>query len=290
MNLLESLKDINPSFKELIVQEIKNLERETIAYKCFGTEGSGNVFCGGTANDQDTAIRIAVAEAFERSYLNIIAADPIAKSEFDLVNFPSSSGFAAGFDLDTTRFRAICEGVERWAWSKWIDDKLFIAPMEKSPPLSKLGIYLQQSFEQVFWYKKDFKLKVSNDESLNLQLVIFLGCKDEGIYPGSRVSTSHDNLLDHPIIEAHRNLTNAELNKSENKTFNDIIEQRTHYFATNKLHALKQMAESIKTDWPQPEIALLKRFDNTAPGVFLFRCLLKDFTGWHLGPIDRFIY
>lgn len=290
MNLLDELKKLNPDIFEFIHQDILDHNGINIGSRCYGMTNKGEALSGGTASNKETSLRISVAEAFERSLFYKLNEQEKLKHEFDLINFPSTSGFAAGFDDKSTRFRAICEGVERWAWSKWIDEHYKIAEYKPDKPFSKLTLHLQNDFLETRWFKKDFEIVISPKEKLNLSLVIFLGMTENGIFPGSRVSTELDDLNEHPVIEAHRNLINFKLDQKNPKDSNDIIEKRTMFFGDHKDIALEQIAKSTLIDWPKPELHLLKKFDTNISELFLYRCLLKDFIGWHEGDIERFVY
>lgn len=233
---------------------------------------------------------MAVAEAFERSFFYKIICDEKLKMELDLVNYPSTSGFAAGFDETSTRFRAICEGVERWAWSKWIDEHFKIEEDIGKKLNSKLTAHLLNDFTDCKWFRKDFFVEVSPAEKIKLSLVIFLGLTNDGIFPGSRVSTKIDNLYEHPVIEAHRNLINSKLRDQNTRGTGDIIEQRVFYFAKNKKLALEQIAMASKQNWPELQLSLLKNIQTNIPEIFLYRCLFKNFIGWHEGARERFVY
>lgn len=290
MNLLEELKNLNPEILEFIHQDILDHDGNTIGSRCYGMTSSGDVLSGGTASTKENALRIAVAEAFERSlFCKIIEQDNL-KYDFNLINFPSTSGFAAGFDDSSTRFRAICEGVERWAWSKWIDQHFQIEKDTNEKKLSKLSSHLEKDFLECRWFKKDFEVEISPKDKMNLSLVIFLGLTEDGIFPGSRVSTDQDDLYEHPIIEAHRNLINFKLHKIKPMQKMDIIEQRTMHFGNNKTNALSQIEKAIRIDWPKIELQILRKYETNIPDLFLYRCLFKDFIGWHAGDVDRFVY
>jgi hypothetical protein len=120
--------------------------------------------------------------------------------------------------------------------------------------------------------------------------VIFLGLTNNGIFPGSRVSTDSDDLYEHPVIEAHRNLINFKLNNESANSSGDIIEQRSMYFGQNKKLALEQIEAASEKIWPEPHLSLLKKFETNIPELFLYRCLFKDFIGWHEGTKERFVY
>ena len=289
MDLLEELRKLNPTIKEFVKQEIVDENKSTLGFRCYGVDETGT-FSGGTAQDENTALRIAVAESFERSLFRSINQNESLKKEFLLEDYPSTSGFAAGFDKKSTRFRAICEGLERWIWSKWIDENYKIEETKVNSNLPPLSQHLLKDFDEALWLKKDFELQISKDEKLTLSIVIFLGMTENGIFPGSRVSTLKDELYEHPIIEAHRNLINFKIFEKENHELRDIIEKQAMFFGQNKAIALSQIDTSYKLNWPTPELLLLKEFDSKIPGVFLQRCLMKDFLGWDKGPTSRFVY
>jgi len=290
MTLLEHLQAINPNFLKFVIQDIQDANALSIGVRCFGIEKDGTTFSGGTASTSEIAKRIAIAEAFERSLIDVVAKDEKLSKKFNMAYFPSSSGFASGFDRASTRFRAICEGLERWVWSKWIDEQYRLSPHPKNEViLNPLAAHLSSSFDEVFWYSKNFLLPITLEENLPLTIIIFLGCKDNGIYPGSRVSRSTDDLYTHPIIEAQRNYSNTQLNKVALPD-DDIIKKRTFYFANNKKQAFEQILKANIDSWPEPKLRLLEELDTNITEVFLYRCLLENFMGWHLGPVNRFVY
>ena len=204
-------------------------------------------------------------------------------------DFPSSSGFAAGFDNDSTKFRAICEGLERWAWSKWIDENYQIDIVQPLMKLNTLTMKMLSEFSDTLWLRKDFEITIDN-KKMNLSLSIFLGFTEHGIFPGSRVSTINDDLFEHPVIEAHRNFLNSKLKSVSTIQSIDIIHKRLMYFSNHQQEALSQIRNAKRTSWPNPELCLLKNLETNIPGVFLWRCLFKNFIGWHLGNEDRFVY
>lgn len=288
--MLEELKKINSNIVEFIQQDIVDITGNIIGSRCYGINTKGESFSGGTAVNKETALRIAIAETFERSLFYQIASNEELKREFDLINYPSTSGFAAGFNEQPARFRAICEGVERWAWSKWIDEHFKIEEDLGDKKFSKLTDHLLNDFNEIRWFRKEFDIELSTNEKIKLSLVIFLGLTDDGVFPGSRVSTDTDDLYEHPVIEAHRNFINFKLNSESIKCNGDVIEQRTMFFGKNRKLALRQIEAATKNIWPQPKLSLLKKFETNIPEVFLYRCLFKDFIGWHEGPKERFVY
>lgn len=294
MTLLEHLQNLNPEFSKFLIQEIKNSEGVTVGDRCHALDKNGTTFAGGTGATNDLAKRIAIAEVFERSFVRKIANDVELSKKFNMMKFPSSSGFAAGFENNSTKFRSICEGLERWIWSKWIDDNFYIEELLKERVLlSPLAKHLSSCFDEVFWYSKSFLISDHFTYPMALKIVIFLGCKDDGIYAGSRVSTENDDLFSHPIIEAQRNYQNFSLHQKGLSTQYDqdyIIKKRALYFGSHKGEALEQVARSFKRDWPTPKFSLLEEYNTEISNLFLYRCLFEDFMGWHLGPVDRFVY
>src|SRR5690606_24110979 len=255
----------------------------------FAQDKTSFTFSGGTSSNLEAAKRIAVAEAFERSLLSEIAKDSNSRKDFLIEENPSSSGFAAGFKQENTEFRALCEGLECWAWSKWIDDGYKVLRVNKPEKLTKLTKYLLSPFKENLWFSKSFQIMFKNN-ILNLNFVVFLGCSENGIFSGSRVSTSMDELWEHPVIEAYRNYKNFLLYSQAKFPLTDIIQKRVIYFAKNKQCAIDQINRASREDWPQPEILLLKDYRTNHPEVFLTRCLMKNFLSWNLGDVSRFVY
>lgn len=291
MSLLDHLKAINPSIEKFYSQDILASTGKKIGSKFICATKDESIISGGTATSEELAKRIAVAEAFERSYLEIIKKDQGLRNKFAWEKFPSSSGFAAGFDRQSTRYRAICEGLERWAWSQWIDKKSFLPTLNpKNLNLNPLAQELLRPFNETFWFKKNFQLSISKEENLDLSFVVFLGCFTDGVCAGSRVSTESDDLFSHPIIEANRNFHNFQIYKKNPFELKDIIEKRAYFFAENKNSAFDQINHATNENWGTPQIFLLEEFTTGNPQVFLYRCLLEDFIGWHLGSVERFVY
>lgn len=288
-NLLNHLQGIFPEFKRIDLKEI-TWQDSTIGFNAVTRDDNNYVISGGTAQTKELAIRVAISEAFERLLVKKIYKNDIDRNTFLLNEFPSTSGFAAGFNKETTRFRAICEGLERWAWSKWIDNQFKIDQISEPASLTILSKYLLKEFNECYWFQKNFSLTIAENEVMDMVLVIFLGCTDLGIFPGSRVSTSIDNIFEHPIIEASRNMENFMRHQAEGIIIDNIIKERTIFYGLNKSIALEQIAKANKNNWPQPEITLLKEYNTNHPELFLYRCLMKDFIGWHEGDVTRFVY
>lgn len=286
--MLDYLLRLNVNFNEFKTQKIIT-QSELIGFHCFGIEKSGETFSGGTSADLTTAKRIAVAESFERSFLKVISSDNDLRIKFNFDYHPTSSGFAAGFDREQTSFRSICEAIECWAWSKWIDENFKLTEKNAPKELTKLSLHFLKDFDSFKWYEKDFRILI-NEEFLELKFIVFLGMKDNGIYPGSRVSTKYDNLYEHPIIEAYRNYKNALIFQQSQFKLSDIIQERVIHFSQNKHNALEQIKMSSRMDWPSPQIKLLENFKTEHPNIYLYRCLLEDFIGWHEGDVTRFVY
>jgi len=288
-DLFNYLQRINLNIHNLSISEIKSVET-VHGYQCNVNNKDGSVLAGGTSKDKNIAIRIAIAEAFERLLALSIHRNEVLRDEFLLQHFPSSSGFAAGFDNNKTKFRAICEGLERWVWSKWIDEGFKLERFIPKKSFSNLANFLIQSFNETYWFEKKFDIKIEESKAIELKIVIFLGCTEEGVFPGSRVSTEADDLFEHSIIEAHRNFTNYHLHLESPLTLQDIIQERVIFYGSNKKLAFEQIDRATNIDWPEAKIRILKSLTTDHPNLFLYRCLFEDFIGWHEGDVTRFVY
>lgn len=290
-NLLESLLTIDNRFGGITEQSIVNAENEIVGWNYFVNDKEGKPISGGTSSSKETALRIGVAEAFERGLARKCWASEKLKKDFFLEEFQSTCGFAAGFDDNSTRFRAICEGLERWAWSQWIDYNCHLPETAIPRNLNPLSKHLLNQFQSCRFYAKDLQLKVE-EKTIDLRFSLFLGFNEHGVFPGSRVTTAIDDPWEHALIEAYRNLKNYNFFKScpENLDQENIIALRSHFFAKNKDVALGQISNATKATWNEPEVLILKRMETEIPEVFLWRCLLKDFVSWDIGDEQRFVY
>ncbi len=256
--------------------------------------GSGEIIASGCGELKETALRICIAEAFERGLVMKINLDSKMKEAFHIDRNPTTCGFAAGFESEKTKYRAVAEGLERWAWSQWIDKKcaLELSSLDKNK-LNNLSKIFLSGFIDFNCYKKVFDLTIDGTNQ-NFELFIFLGFTKDGIFPGSRVTINGDpeENWNHSILEAHRCLKNFKLNSNIDLYQDDIIAHRAIYFGRNKDLALKQIHASQQTNnlWPRPSIALLKEYTKYKINIYLWRCLMNDYQGWHIGDEKRFVY
>ncbi|MFN3454321.1 MAG: hypothetical protein ACK41T_05120 [Pseudobdellovibrio sp.] len=278
--------------------EIKKVEEASISfnnniigwqYTCHGENGP---IGSGVSSEKNIALRISIAEAFERLAVNKIAKSDL-RIEYGLDIYGTTCGFAAGFDKYKTKLRSISEAIERWAWSKWIDDGYFINKVYAPKKLTLLGKYFQSHFDEVLHYQVPLIL----GEELQLQgmpqrvfLSITLGIKNNGIFPGSRIHFLGDEAWEHPLLEAWRHLKIYEspINLQED-TF---VYGKIRYFGNHVDEALSQVNKANKKFLLSPELRLLKShiIDNNDNTVFIWRSLMKNYIGWDQGEISRFVY
>lgn len=201
--------------------------------------------------------------------------------DFMLHDYPSNCGFAAGFEHQTTRTRALCEAVERWAWSKWIDEKVSIQKAVPHMP-SELSQYFAETFEEVYFYSQ--MIRCDALPGGRCQLGIVVGLSDTGIFPGSRVCSLSEDPWEHAMLEAWRHYVIAKKGSEQQ----DLVYGRIQYFASHRREGLEQVPPPNPTPWPSPKILLdhgIKVRD-----VYLHRALCADYKGWHEGASTRFVY
>ncbi len=261
---------------------------------------------GGTSADRATARKIAISEYFERRAFRKLKENNSKDLFLDL--FPSTAGFACGGSRTKVKWRAICEGLERWGISKWIDDKFLIPKLDESRDsiiVSPLGRALSKPFSRLHFFQKAFTFhnpieffelkealkQKSSNVPLMFYLRIFIGETDQGVFCGSRVNPELETPWEHEIIEANRNFSN----------FGQILEgqievpkenwflNRVHYFGLHKSKAFSQIEKATKLNWEMPRLLILKEIPMEQRGLYLWRCLFQDFKNWGDGPIDRFV-
>lgn len=291
MNEILELLKTKYNLANIIEQPIVDNRNNIVGYHCYAQNKSGATISGGTFSNKEAALRIAVAELVERYFFQELCKTEFSK-QYYIEEYLSTCGFAAGFDNNSTRFRAICEGVERWAWSQWIDYKLNLPIDVSEKKYTILAQALITDFDQIFSYSKVFQVKISETEFLELKFAVFLGCKEGGIFAGSRVSTAGDELWEHAAVEASRNYKNSIFyaKHPEKIDYKSNFVTRLLYFSKNKNEALRQIDDAVKTDWPKPELLVLKQLNTGFASVFVWRCLFKDYVGWHLGDEKKFVY
>lgn len=282
--MLNNIFKAIPNFEKIQVAPVLD-QSETVGWNA--TVLTPNEPIGsGTHFDKNIAIRIAIAESLERSLLISLKKNNVEDYHLDL--HPTTSGFACGFNRYLTSFRSFCEAIERWAWSKWIDEQIGISKCRIDiSRLSKLDLFFLNSFDDYDTFEITLKVKSSKFHLDELHFGIFLGFKDSGIFPGSRVTTSKDFTWSHPLVEAWRHFKISQEGIQENS--NSIITKRIKYFGKNKSSAIKQIPNEPSA-WPMPDILFHKEVITDLDDVFLWRTICKDFKGWHLGDETRFVY
>ncbi len=250
--------------------------------------GSKGALGGGLSTELETAKRIAIAETIEREVVRQIN-DSDLKSLFMLDKYPTSCGFAAGFESKATRLRAISEAVERWAWSKWIDDGFLLPSLKVTRnELQPLERYFFDSFDEVLFYSITIKTELIPNFLPAVEFGVVLGVKGSGVFPGSRIATRKSDLWQHSLIEAwrHMHIFGQNLNREQL----EFPVDRIVFFGKNCQSALFQIESAKNDDWPKPEQLLVKQFKTQDENVFVWRSLMKDYVGWEKNNKTRFVY
>jgi hypothetical protein len=247
---------------------------------------NGEVLASGTNSNWETARQIAIAETLERIAVQSLTGQEAIR--VGLVKVPSTSGFAAGFAEDSTKLRALSEGLERWIWSQWIDRGYVIEEQPtESIQLSPLAEILARDFDRVRFYKKNFYLPGINT---HFQFGATLAIRGAGVFAGSRVTLAGQDIWTHGLVEAHRNLSNFKILSAESLKEDDWFMRRVTYFGMNAQRAWDTIAKTKKTDWPAPRLEIFSSVPISENLFCLWRCLFSDFIPWHEGPVDRFVY
>jgi len=250
-------------------------------------DANNNALAGGCSRDRDTARRIAVSEIIERgTFLDLIDKCP---KEYLLDEFPTSCGFAAGFENTATKNRALAEAVERWSWSKWIDQKFAITSVSKDKiSFSPVSRFFFSQFENVKFFHNFLDVEIDGN-LVPVQFAVCLGFKGSGVFPGSRVCTINESPWEHSLVEAWRNILIAEHAKMSIKKL-DFYRARIKFFSENKEEAIKQIPIRLQAPWPSPRLRLLRQIPNTPQGTYVWRALCYDYLPWHIGNERRFVY
>ncbi len=289
MNIEQILKQLAPQVHKgedaLISDNVDNYGwNHTLFDKNLKPLGSG------CSTSKNIARRIAIAEVLERALFNKLYSSDL-KSDFLLGEYPTTCGFALGFENKPTLIRSMCESFERWAWSKWIDEKLSIPEVRPEQcQFTKLTRYFIRQFDNILLFHKNIKTELDIDTGLkDLHIGIFLGLKKNGIFPGSRVSFTTDDVWEHGAIEAFRHYNLFKLVFHDANPQN-VIEQRVKYYSENAEEAIKQIPRTVDINWPTARLRLKKRYNSNIDHCYLWRSLCHDYLGWEKGDVSRFIY
>jgi hypothetical protein len=288
--MIETLRSLIPDFSHF--EEFELRDHHGIAgYQTVLILTSGYPFAGGTHENKIVARQICAAEAIERAHVRMAREsteqgnDPLL-----LVEIPTSCGFAAGFESQPTIFRAVCEAVERWCWSKWIDEGYSPARVEVKTE-TRLGLYFSLEFDSVHWFRSSVKISGKMLPDFIPRSLIFsaaICAKNGGIFPGSRVSTEVDDLITHPLLEAwrHRAIYNIEL---QDQTPADIIDKRIKYYGKNGEATLSRLLTNKVNPPPSCQIRLISNVAKSKT-YEVWRSLADDYIPWHEGDEKRFVY
>ena len=129
--------------------------------------------------------------------------------------------------------RSIAEAVERWIWSKWIDEHYYISKVEiLNSNLSELSQHHRSFFDQVLFYQMPIDVEI--DGRLNpMKIGITLGLLKDGIFPGSRVCSINESPWEHALTESYRHLQIFN-NQSTRFIGKGIVYDRINFFGKNK--------------------------------------------------------
>ncbi len=261
------------------------MNEQVVGYSVTAIDKNSMPLGGGTHSDLNIARRIAAAECLERTFVGIIQRKP---NKLMTEKYPTTSGFAAGFDRLPTRLRAICEGYERWLWEEWIDRGGYIPEVKiDTSQLSPIARLYCNEFEEVKFYFHEFIAKDAFLLNEKIRFGVVVCSKGYGVFPGSRVVFGDADLWEHALIEAWRHLT-IFTHHSEDQ-YSSVIHKRIFYFGRNRAMALESIPKDKTKDMLTPSISLIREFD-TGEEIFIWRSICEGFVGWHQGPVNRFIY
>jgi hypothetical protein len=287
----EEVRLVEPKFDHLEETPIESENSPApIGWHTNAMTTAGVCLGSGLAQTQDTARRIALAETIERAVFRNLRVSDESKS-FLLDQYPTSCGFAAGFEFEKTRIRSICEAVERWARALWIDEGFALMKVPSSRIfLSPLGKNFHEPFEDCLYFSGSFSIQDPiKKKFLHLKLAVVVGMTTNGVFPGSRVCSEKEDPWEHACLEAWRHHLIFQNNSLPDLPENSFLRRISH-FATRRELAVSQIEKAQRYDWPQPRIKLSKSHEEASGKVFIWRSLCDGYQGWQNGSLDRFVY
>lgn len=246
----------------------------------------------GVNREREIARTVALSETLERKLFDKFTEIPQRRQDF--ISHSSTCGMAFGFDLAKTKERSENEALERWAWSKWIDEKTPLPEVSHLKPNDRSEIFmaLSRDFDRIrFFTKSDLRLKRKSEDHKTKSLFIVLAYKGNGVFPGSRVDLDiHSRgAWEHALVEAWRHLVEF---RQMTKAPDEIINQRIWNFGNNGEMAESQIPEADhnQIEWQDAELGL--QWDLFEPKLkgYLVRSLCENYLPWHRGSSTRFVY
>jgi hypothetical protein len=285
---MEWILKVEPNFSGIQEAEIKAPDGATTSgWHASAISKFGTALGSGCHSNRDVARRIALAEMLERAVFKKLRHSP-QRHRLLFDEFPSTSGFAAGFDSQSTMLRAVFEAHERWAWSKWVDDGFALRERKFDPSLPAFASELIRIFDQVRFFEARFLGEIRpSQEPETLHFGVLLGFKGNGVFPGSRVAFDERDIWSHAAVEAWRHYHLTQVKKQE---VEDIIQARAHYFAGRADEVFPMINRCTRFDWPDSKLRILSEVDVGSDQFYMWRALAMEFLPWHLGDIKRFVY
>jgi len=278
--MIDHLMQVFPNFSSLQESFLENEDKSAV-WQVTALGSDGKPVGSGFSRDLNTARKIAIAEFIERSFvLKLKKAGDLEGWQLD--NFPTACGFAAGFDSLNTQIRSIGEALERWALSQWLDYKCFLEE-DKSVKWPKESQLLIRDFDKVSVFKKEF-LYSFDQKILSYHLCAIVGFNRAGAFVGSGINSCYEDALVHAVVEAHRHL----LISKQERNFNIFPFNRIKYFSENKDVALDILKVERNNFWKNPSLKFQRNFQSDL--FCVSRTIFEGWTPWEHGAIDRMLY
>jgi len=287
----EELIKIEPSFQYFEEQPFFSKTGAELGWHSTALGYQKRPLGSGFGFDRHSARRIALSETIERAFVRNCKEGRRDGTAFFIDRFPTTCGFAVGFQSDFARDFSIFEALERWVRAQWIDRKMEI-PEVRLSDFSQSALF--RELISVFEETRCFRLELEFlDPLMNkvrcVQAVFILGFLGGGVFSGSRVGPLDLSPWEHAAMESWRHF---QIYKNQNpSTFPaDSYIQRLWFFGNNAQIALQKIDEANCKKWTRPNFLLHHSEGLLEVGVTVWRTLCDNYSSFHEGPIERFIY
>ncbi len=259
MDFVRLFQELDPQFSLIQESELKIFDR-VVGFETTILNTSNRAIAGGVGIDQQTSRQKAVAEFIERKLFHRLLKE--MNHDLKLSSFPTTCGFAVGFDRENTKQRSLNEALERWAWSQWIDFGYHLNESEMY--LTSHGEFFKNHFNQVRSFKHEFQF---NEHKL--YFTVTLGMLGGGVFAGSKVGGNLIDCWEHSLSESVRHY----LIHAQNKPANDLFQKRIRFFGDHAQEALNQIEQAKKMNWPHFEVDFCREIHSAIENVFAFRTI-----------------
>lgn len=283
--MISSLNKNFPNFSH--IEESTLLANSSpIGWQVSAIDNEGIPLGTGFSPDLNYARKVAIAEFVERSFFHSIKFTDAA-TDWKIDSRPTVCGFAAGYEPRNTALRSLYEATERWALAQWIDNgkslNRFQLPAQMHSDKKKTVLALLEPFGETVFLKKTLVVAFQT-ELVEVNVIVCVAFTEKGVFLGSAASNSFEDGIVHAAVESNRHF----IISNQDRNFGIFPLNKIRFFGTNRIIADTILARPLDFQWQSPCIDFSRQIQ--IGDFYICRTILREWTPWEQGPIERFLY